>query len=237
MLSQPVYPFWKGAAMRNLSGLFGQSPFEPLVDHAKKVHACVALIRPIAEAILGGQQDRLKELQHEMSKTEYEADLLKDQVRTRLPKRYFLPVSREDVARFLSQMDKIADDAEDFAVVATLRDIHMPDELHQAFRELVGKVLQLSECLLAVAERLAELQKEAFVGEEAEEVLASINQIAHMEWESDKLSRRFARQFYGMADLDPVTIMICEKLSRALSGIADHAENVGKNLRLMITRK
>ena len=40
-----------------------------------------------------------------------------------------------------------------------------------------------------------------------------------------------------MPNLDVVTLMILEKLSRALSGIADHAENVGKNLRLMILRK
>ena len=31
--------------------------------------------------------------------------------------------------------------------------------------------------------------------------------------------------------------MILDKLSSALSGIADHAENVGKNLRLMISRR
>ncbi len=57
---------------------------------------------------------------------------------------YFLPVSREDAARFLSQMDEIADDAEDFAVVATLRVIRLPAELGEAFMALVDKVLQVS---------------------------------------------------------------------------------------------
>ena len=223
--------------MRSLFGIFGQSPFERLVEHARKVHACVELIHPIAEAILAGDSEKLKQLQHEMSKTEYEADLLKDNVRQNLPKHYFLPVNREDVARFLAQMDKIADDAEDFAVVATLRKIDVPKELHQAFMDLVEKVLQVSESLLDLATRTAELQKEAFTGAEADEVLAKIEQVCHMEWESDKLSRKLARQFFAMPNLDVVTLMILEKLSRALSGIADHAENVGKNLRLMILRK
>jgi uncharacterized protein Yka (UPF0111/DUF47 family) len=31
--------------------------------------------------------------------------------------------------------------------------------------------------------------------------------------------------------------MLLERLCRTLSELADHAENVGKNLRLMITRK
>lgn len=223
--------------MRSLARLFGNSPFEPLVEHAEKVHECVAMIEPIAKAILAGDFDRLKQLQHDMSKAEYEADLLKDRVRQRLPRRYFLPVNREDVARFLSQMDKIADGAEDFAVIATLRKIEIPPELHESFMAFVSKVLELSERLLEVANHLAELQRESFVGAEADDVLAKIDQVCHMEWEADKLSRTFARQFYGTEELDPVTIMLCEKLSRALSGIADHAENVGKNLRLMIARK
>jgi len=93
--------------MQNLSGLFGRSPFEPLVEHARKVHECVALVRPVAEAVLAGDADRIKDLQHEMSKAEYTADQIKDNARQSLPNRYFLPVNREDVARFLAAMEKM----------------------------------------------------------------------------------------------------------------------------------
>ena len=223
--------------MRNLSGLFGRSPFEPIAEHARKVHECVVLVRPIADAVLAGDQDRLRELQHQMSRTEYEADQLKDSIRQHLPKRYFLPVRAEDVARFIGQLDKIADDAEDFAVVATFRGVEVPPELHADFLALVDKVVQLSESLLGVAEHLAQLQREAFTGPEADDVLAKIQQVCHMEWESDKLSRNFARRYYVSEKLGPVDILILEKFCRALGGIGDHAENVGKNLRLMIARK
>ena len=217
--------------------VFGRSPFEPLVEHARKVHGCVALIRPIADAILAGDMECLKDLQHQMSKSEYEADLLKDQVRQHLPRRYWLPVDREDMARFLAQMDRIADDAEDFAVVATFRRLEVPQELHAEFLALVDKVVEVSDSLLRLAEHLAQLQKDAFSGPDVADVLAKIQEVCHMEWESDKLSRRLARRYYSTTGLDPVTIMLLEKLCRALSGIADHAENVGKNLRLMILRK
>jgi len=222
--------------MLNRVNIFGRSPFEPLVEHARKVHECVSMIQPVADAILAGDTERLAELQHDMSRTEFEADQLKDQVRQNLPKRYFLPVRREDVTKFLSQMDKIADAAEDFAVTATLRELKLPEPLHPDFLALVGKVVQVSESLLGVAEHLAELQKGAFVGPEANDVLAKIQQVCHMEWESDKLGRKLARHAYGMLDLDPVTLMLLERLSRALGKLADHAENVGKNLRLMIAR-
>jgi hypothetical protein len=114
----------------DLAGIFGKSPFEPMVQHAKKVHDCVALAPLVAKAILAGKMDELAELQHRMSKTEYEADQIKDQIRQGLPARYFLPVNREDMARFLAQMDRIADEAEDFAVVATFRRLDIPKELH-----------------------------------------------------------------------------------------------------------
>jgi predicted phosphate transport protein (TIGR00153 family) len=223
--------------MLNLSTLFGKSPFEPMVEHARKVHACVALIRPVAEAILANDLEKLKELQHQVSKTEYEADLLKDHIRQGLPPRYFLPVDREDMGRFLSQVDKIADDAEDFAVVATFRQLNIPESLRAPFLEFVDKVVHISESLLGVAELLGDLQKEAFVGTEADGVLLRIQEVCHMEWECDKLSRKFAREYYSTEGMDTVTIILLEKLCRSLSGIADHAENVGKNLRLMILRK
>lgn len=223
--------------MRDLGSIFGKSPFQPLAEHARKVHECVRLVRPIAEAILAGDAARLGELQHQMSKTEFEADQLKDRCRETLPTRYFLPVNREDVANFLRQMDRIADDAEDFAVVATLRTISLPKELHADFLALVDKVVQVSESLLDLAEHLAQLQREAFEGHEAGDVLLKIQQVCQMEWESDKLSRKLARKYYAQPDADAITVILLEKLSGHLRGIADHAENVGKNLRLMIMRR
>jgi hypothetical protein len=223
--------------MSTLLSVFGKSPFEPLVEHARKVHECVKLIRPIADAIVAGDMQRLEELQHLMSKTEYEADQLKDRIRQQLPHRYFLPVDREDMARFLAQMDRIADDAQDFAIVATFRKLDLPPEFHADFLALVDKVVQVSESLLTLAERLGQLQRESFVGPDADEVLAQIQQVAHMEWESDKLSRTLARHFFGDLAMEPVKIMLLDKLCHALGSIANHAENVGKNLRLMIARK
>jgi hypothetical protein len=227
---------WKGFPM-DLTGLFGKSPFEPMIEHAKKVHECVALVRPITDAVLAGDINRLNELQHQMSKTEFEADQIKDHIRQALPNRYFLPVNREDMAQFLSQMDRIADDAEDYAVVATFRRLTIPPDWHGDFLAMVDKVVEVSNSLLTLAEHLGQLQKQSFVGPEADEVLLKIQQIAHMEWESDKLSRKFARRYYGQPAVDPVTIILLDKLCRSLAGIADHAENVGKNLRLMILRK
>ena len=223
--------------MQSISQLFGESPFKHMVDHVRKIHQCVKLIRPIAEAISAGDTEKLRALQDDMSRTEYEADQLKDDIRQNLPRRFFLPVNRDDILGFVRQLDRMADDAEDFAVVSTFRKLEIPVDLRPDFMALVDKVVQVSENLLDVAEDLAQLQKESFEGPEAERVLNKIQQVCHMEWESDKLSRRCARNYYSAPGLDAVTIILLEKLCKALTGIADHAENVGKNLRLMIIRR
>ena len=220
--------------MQSLNQLFGESPFKHMVDHVRKIHQCVELIRPIAEAILSGETEKLRALQDDMSRTEYEADLIKDEIRQNLPRRFFLPVNRDDILGFVRQLDRMADDAEDFAVVSTFRRLEISAELKPDFMALVDKVVQVSEMLLDVAEDLSRLQRESFEGPEAERVLEKIQQVCHMEWESDNLSRRCARHYYSPAGMDPVTIILLEKLCKALTGIADHAENVGKNLRLMI---
>ncbi len=223
--------------MRSLTTLFGSSPFEHLVTHARKIHECVALIRPITDAILAGDTARIRDLQGQVSKTEYEADILKDSLRQNLPRRFLLPVDRDDIMNYIRQLDRMGDDAEDFAVVATFRKLAIPADLRPEFLALVDKVLQVSETLLDVADHLATLQHESFEGPEAEAVLDKIQQICHLEWESDRLSRAFARRYYSAEGLDAVTIILLEKLCRALTGIADHAENVGKNLRLMILHR
>jgi len=224
--------------MKSIDSLFGRSPFEYMVEHARKVHECVNQIRPIADAILVGDMARLRDLQEQVSRTEYEADVVKDNIRRDLPqKSFFLPVAREDILNYVRQLDKIGDGVEDFAVVATFRKLNLPAELQADFLALVDKTIQTNEALLKLAEHLALLQQEAFEGAEAERVLEEIGDVCKLEWESDRLSHACARHCYSADNIDPVTVMLFEKLCMALTRIADHAENVGKNIRLMIHRR
>ncbi|MCE9616279.1 MAG: TIGR00153 family protein [Lentisphaerae bacterium] len=222
--------------MQSLDKLFGVSPFAHVVEHAQKIHQCVTMIPPVARAVLAGDLDNLRQMQDRMSLAEYEADQIKDKIRINLPKRFFLPVQREDVLNLLRQLDRMGDDSEDFAVVATFRRLDVPEGVKTDFLSLVDKVVAVSEALLGLVEQLAALQRESFEGPETESVLAHIDDVCRMEWETDKLSRRCARGYYGLPSPDPVTVILLEKLCRALTGIADHAENVGKSLRLMILR-
>jgi len=140
--------------MSLISQLFGKSPFGPLVEHARKVHECASLVRPLLAACIAEQYEEIHRLQDKVSKLEYEADMVKQEIRDQLPRRYFLPVARADLERFLHTQDSIADAAEDFAVVLLIRNTRIHPELVDEFVAFADQVVRVSETLAAAAEEL-----------------------------------------------------------------------------------
>jgi len=221
-----------------LDRFFAPSPFIQLHEHAKKVHECVKLIRPLTNALLAEDYEKIEELHNVMSRTEHEADEIKTEMRDKLAKLYFLSVGQHDFSRLLAYQDDIADAAEDYAVVLYLRKTKIPPELKDDFIALVEQVISVSEQLLNLEDEISTLAEAAFTGEEAENVLESIKKIGEGEWKADRLERKFARRFYSMEDrLDPITIIFLDKYCKRLSAISNNAEKTAKFLRVIIRKK
>ena len=221
-----------------LDRFFAPSPFIQLHEHAKKVHECVELIRPLTNALLAEDYEKIDELHNVMSRTEHEADEIKTELRDKLAKLYFLSVGHHDLSRFLAYQDDIADAAEDYAVVLFLRKTKIPEELKADFMAFVEQVINVSEQLMNLESEISTLAEAAFTGEEAENVLEGIKKIGEEEWKADRLGRKFARRFYSMEDkLDPITIIFLDKYCKRLSAISNNAEKTAKYLRLIIRKK
>lgn len=217
--------------------LFGTSPFGPLFEHTKKVHECVKLVRPLLEALIAEKYDEVRDLQDQVSKLEYEADLIKHKIREQLPRKYFLAVAREDVDRFLKFQDRIADDVEDFAVILMIRETRIHPDLHQDFNDFVDQVLKVSDTLLSAAENMLDLVETGFGGGSANVVLDQIGKLGEEEWKADRMMRQISIKMYKLEnELDPMTLLFYEKILRALSAIANQAENIGDLLRAMIVK-
>lgn len=223
--------------MNPFSSLFGRSPFGPLVEHAKKVRQCVQLVRPMAEALIDGKYEKMEELQNQISKTEHEADLIKNDIRQHLPKQFFLAVSQADMLNFLHQQDDIADAAEDFAVILTFREMKLHEELVPLFREFLDKVLETCELTVSATEELNVLLEASFGGPEAEKVLKIVDEVSRKEWEADRLQRKLIRQMFSLEkSLGAVSILLYSEIFKSLDALADHSEKTADNLRLMILK-
>ncbi|MCF7958414.1 MAG: TIGR00153 family protein [Phycisphaerae bacterium] len=220
-----------------LNKFFGASPFSQLHEHSKKVHECVKLMRPLTDALLAEDYDKIEELHNLMSKTEHEADQIKNKIRSNLTELYFLSVGQNELSRFLGYQDDIADAAEDFAVVLLLRKTKVPEKLRFDFLAFVDQVMMVSEHLLMIAEKLAGIAGSAFTGHEVDHVLEVIDQVSEEEWKADRLGRKFARHFYSLeSEMDPITIMFLDKYCKTLGRVANNAEKTAKYLKPIIRK-
>lgn len=223
--------------MSIIGDLFGQSPFGPMVEHAKKVHECVEMVRPLMEALVNENWDEIERLQKKISKMEYQADLIKHAVREQLPRRYFMPVDRLDLEEFLGCQDKVADRVQDFAVILTLRKTRLHPDVMDKFFELIDQVFQVTATLLTAGVELQNLAEVSFGGAEAKKVLERIRNLGEEEWKADKIARSLSRDVYSLeGKLDILTILFYEKMIITLGRIANEAENAGDMLRAMIVK-
>jgi len=217
--------------------LFGRSPFGPLLEHTKKAHECVKLIKPLMAALIAEDYEEVHRLQDRVSKLEYEADVIKHTIREHLPRRYFLPVARADLETFLHSQDVIADSVEDFAVVLTIRRTRVHPDLVAEFTEFVEQVMDVCTVLMDAAEELQNLAEVSFGGAESRAVLERIAGLGEAEWKADRLQRRVSQHIYRLEDqLDAVTILFYEKMLGTLSAVANAAENTGELIRQMIVK-
>ena len=223
--------------MSLIKELFGKSPFGPLVQHTRKVHECARLVMPLLEACVAEDYEEIHRLQDEVSKLEYEADMIKQEIRDQIPRRFFLPVARADLERFLHSQDSIADGAEDFAVILILRNTRIHPDLVDEFRALTEQVVLVSETLTAAAEELEALAESSFEGAEAKSVLERIGGLGEAEWRADRMQRKLSQHIYRIeGQLDVISILFYEKMILTLGAIANAADRTGDILRTMIVK-
>lgn len=224
--------------MSILAKLFSESPFRALSEHTQKVHDCVGLVRPIVDALLNGDYDKASELHDVMSKTEHEADVLKTTIRDMLSSAVWLSIKRDDLARYLAYQDDVADAAEDFSVVVSLRRTEIHPDLKEDLLTFVDQVIKVSEEMLDMATKLGAVAHGRMNKKDADEVLNGALRLGEEEWKADRLQRRFARHCYQLeGQVGTMDLVFYDKYCTTLSAIANKAENTGKFLHMLIAHQ
>jgi predicted phosphate transport protein (TIGR00153 family) len=223
--------------MKALLALFGKSPFRPLQDHMEKAQACVEQLVPLFDAVSAGDAKTLKTAVDEICRLESEADVIKNDIRSHLPKSMFLPVDRRDLLEILYLQDLIADRCEDIAVSLTLRTATLLPALKGPVDKLLAAVTKSCRGAGAVMEQMDELQETGFGGAEAEKVLGMIDAINADETTADDCGVALARQLFSLeGKLGPVDVVLWYQAFRELGKLADLAEGIGNRLRLLLAK-
>lgn len=222
--------------MSMIRDLFKDSPFEPLRYHMKSVMECVVFVRPMFEAVRDVQFDVLQDLAKKVFKAEHRADIIKDDIRGTIPKRFFLPVYRGDLLGYVKLQDDMADSVEDLAVLLTIKQLPLPKVLVELTFEYVAKVEQVCQESYELSEYLPTLVEGDMIGTEAENALRMVADIEKREWEADRLQYTLSQDLFALEDdLRATDIFLWFRIFGELGQLANFAEKTADRVRRMLS--
>lgn len=223
--------------VNTIMGLFAKSPIKPLQEHAVCVDECCSYLIKFFEACHQGDWSEANRVCDIISDKEKEADVLKREIRLKLPKGLFLPVDRTDLLDLLTQQDKLANLAKSIAERVIVRQLQLPEALYSDFLELVSSSLQSSHQAYKVVCEFDELLETGFKGREVALVEEMICKLDTIEDETHTLLMKLRRDLRQVeSEYDPVDVMFMYKVLELVDQIADQGLRVGHRLELMLAR-
>jgi len=220
-----------------IASLFGSSPFKPMQAHMRIVKECVLEVPELFDALISKNQEALTTQQEKIFGKENEADALVHDLWVHLPKSLFMAVDRRDLLDLLTVQDNIADTAQDIAGLMMERDMSVPDEMAEPLKALVNRCVDACLHAATIIERLDELIETGFKGREANKVEDLVKELNDIEEETDKMGMELVRLLFANEDnMKPVSVMFWYQMIQWIGDLADHAEAVGNQMRLLIAR-
>ena len=220
-----------------ISALFGRSPIRPIQQHMAKAQSCITLLGDFLEASYNNDWLKAEEIQLAIHNTENEADALKREIRTHLPRSLWLPVARNDLLEMLQIQDRLANQARDIAGIMLGRKIEIPEELIECVRDYYQKNLNTSMQALKAINELDELLETGFRGKEATLVEGLVVELDELEHQSDVSQVKLRAMLFQIEDsLPPVHVMFLYKIIDRLGELADISQKVGSRLLLLIAK-
>jgi predicted phosphate transport protein (TIGR00153 family) len=220
--------------MSLIANLFGRSPIRPMQQHMRVAVACAQEVLPLFEAMAAGDMAAISDRRQAIDRLEHEADGIKNQIRSQLPKRLFMAVERRDMLEILDCQDSIADVAQDIAGLADQRGMRIPDDVGEPLLDLVRRVLAACAQAERVVNELDELVETGFGGREAARVEEMIDELNRIESDTDELAERVTRRLFALEEELGVATVFWYQMVGWIADLADYAERVGNRLRLLI---
>ncbi|MDG3089092.1 TIGR00153 family protein [Vibrio hannami] len=223
--------------VNTIMGLFAKSPIKPLQKHAICVDECCGYLYSFFEACHKDDWAEANRICNQIADKEKEADILKREIRLRLPKGLFLPVERTDLLDLLTQQDKLANLSKAIAERVIVRQLRLPAHLDVEFLKLVQSCLDSANQAYKVVCEFDELIETGFRGREVERVQEMIYELDVIEDKTHALQMQLRRDLREVEKQhDPVDVMFMYKVLELVGEIADQGLRVGHRLELMLAR-
>ena len=213
----------------------GRNPLAGLQKHMPVALECAQQVAPLMQALASGDEEKLKRTAKKIYELEEQCDSIKHEIRMNLPKSLFLPVDRRDVLQVLHYQDSIADTAQDIAGLLLQRKMSVPEHMRDPLELFVKRCVEVVALSAEVVTHFDQLLEAGFRGPEVDEVEAKINSINQAESGTDDLGSALAKSLFAHEDeMPPVSVMMWYELIEWIGDLADFAEKVANQIRLMI---
>lgn len=223
--------------VNTIMGLFAKSPIKPLQKHVAVVDECCSQLVTFFETCHQNDWDKAEEIRARISELEKDADVLKREIRLKLPSGLFMPVDRTDMLDLITQQDKLANLAKDIAGRVIGRQLQVPTSLHDNFIAYVKRCIDAANMAHKVIQEFDELLETGFKGREVNLVADMIHQLDVIEDDTDTMQIQLRQQLMAIEnDYNPIDVMFMYKILEWVGGIADQAQRVGTRLELMLSR-
>lgn len=215
-----------------------RSPAHLLKKHMAHVHDCVQHLVPFLEAVYAQQWKTAEQHFLKIQSLEKQADSIKQNLRSHLPHKLFLPlISRFDILDLLTIQDQIANTSEDIAGLVYGRKMVFPDVIHRRYQQLLLHGVKAAKQANHAIIELNELFKTVFSRHEFGKVQQLIALLDNIEHETDHIEVTVRTQLFEIEqDLPPVHVMFLYQVIELTGALADYAEQIGKRLDLLLAK-
>lgn len=221
--------------MSIFENLFSRSPFAPLQTHMEKVAACVDKLNDLFDAFFKQDFKAISKLSKDISDLEHSADLTKSDIKSKLPRGLFMAINRADLLQILSLQDSIADNAEDIAILLTLKKIEPIKSIKDELKSMIAKNIGSVESVHKIIQELDQMLESSFVGGESKRVRQMANDVGFVEHEVDIMQRAILKKLYNMEDtLSYSSFDLWMKLISQIAELSNLSENLGYKISSLI---
>ncbi len=211
--------------MNLFSALFPSPPLSNLQIHMQKVCACLAKLKELCALRLEADSKKIEDAAKIISELEHEADLVKNDIRSSLPKTFLFSIDRINFLEILNLQDNLADVAEDIGDLLILKPLTTLPEIEEKLAEYIDTNLDTTWILKEIVFELDTLIEASFGGPIAIKILGKIGEITQMEHEADLIRKELKKTLFSLSDkLSFTDFTLWLKFIEAIALISHNAE-------------
>ena len=221
----------------NIFKVFGRSPIKPLQTHMSISLQCAERLMDFFAAAKANDWERAYQVQQLIVNLENEADTIKQDIRSHLPKTLFMPIPREDILEILTMQDRLPNAVKDIAGLVLGRKMKLPAAIEFSYLQLLKRTIDCAAKIHQAINKIDELLETGFRIDEINLIDHLIQEGSQIEHDTDTLQIQVRLQLFQVEhQLSPIDVMFLYKVIELTGDIADRAEQIGERLQLLIAR-